>query len=382
MKRLYLMMGVLVLLLIPTGAVLADSHETVIEAGEVINNDVIVFDGDVVIESGAEVNGDVIVFNGDAELAGAVNGDVVLFNGDMEAGDAASISGDCVLLNGDLSGSAEAELSCTQVGANGFGAFINGIDGDVVVPPVPPVPPVPAVPAVPDVPNEPGNPAEIDSPPIAPRAQGRDGGDFFGNLLSVVSSTVMAGLVALVAVGVFPNQLMQVRQTVREKPAASGAIGLLTAVAVPSIAVLLTIISAVLVIVCIGLLGFPIVLLMMLAFMLALMLGWVAVGSWLGQRLFAKRFSPLWNTVLGTMLMTFGLGLIGIVPFMFGESLLALVISAVGLGAVTLTQFGTKPYPPDADDAFVEEDVEEDAEKVSAVMETLHIEIDDEGGLS
>ncbi len=149
MKRLYLMMGVLVLLLIPTGAVLADSHETVIEAGEVINNDVIVFDGDVVIESGAEVNGDVIVFNGDAELAGAVNGDVVLFNGDMEAGDAASISGDCVLLNGDLSGSAEAELSCTHVGANGFGAFINGIDGDVVVPPVPPVPPVPAVPAVP-----------------------------------------------------------------------------------------------------------------------------------------------------------------------------------------------------------------------------------------
>ena len=55
--------------------------DTIIEANETVNNDVIVLDGDLTIREGAVVNGDVVVFNGDANVFGRVNGSVTLFNG-------------------------------------------------------------------------------------------------------------------------------------------------------------------------------------------------------------------------------------------------------------------------------------------------------------
>ena len=61
--------------------------DTIIEANETVNNDVIVLDGDLTIHQGAVVNGDVTVFNGDATVNGRVSGSVTLFNGDLIAGD-------------------------------------------------------------------------------------------------------------------------------------------------------------------------------------------------------------------------------------------------------------------------------------------------------
>jgi hypothetical protein len=61
--------------------------------------------------------------------------------------------------------------------------------------------------------------------------------------------------------------------------------------------------------------------------------------------------------------MTFLLGFLTAVPFTFGVGLVSLVLGFIGLGAVALTRFGTRPYPSIV---FVEDDI-----KINSVLDTL-----------
>ena len=154
MKRLIMVFVVLLLITMPAGAALADStSDTVVEEGETINNDVIVFDGDLEIKDDAVVNGDVIVFNGDAALDGTINGDLVIFNGDLDTGSAAAINGDCVLLNGSVDDSSSQGIGCTNIEGATLPGFVTGVQ------PIPAVPAVPAVPELPETPKIPPVPA-------------------------------------------------------------------------------------------------------------------------------------------------------------------------------------------------------------------------------
>lgn len=366
MKRVTFVIVVLLLLAIPASTAFAEPlFDTNVGENETVNNDVIVFDGDLTLESGAVVNGDVVVFNGDVKTAGTINGDLVIFNGDLEAEGDASVNGDCVLLNGSVENDSARGISCTNIEGGALTGLVQGIPpvavGPKAIPDIPDIPAVPDVPAVPDIP---------DVPDVTRHSRRSNTGvDFLG----VISSTLLLGLLAFVAGSVFPNHLQQVKATARSKPVASGAVGVLTAIAVPALAVLLAIVSAVLVIVCIGLLGFPIVLLMMLGLLAGMIFGWIAIGTWVGDRLFngAKR-SPAMRAALGTMVLTLGLGLLGmLLPWV--EGIVAFAAGAVGLGAVALTQFGRKPYPPQ------EETVEftEDAVKVANVLDTLPVDDDE-----
>jgi hypothetical protein len=88
-------------------------------------------------------------------------------------------------------------------------------------------------------------------------------------------------------------------------------------------------------------------LLLALGLVLGSLLGWVVVGTWLGVRLFGhgKDERIVRAAALGTGALTLIFGVLGLIPFVFGESLLAFVVVSIGLGAVALTQFGLKPYP-------------------------------------
>ena len=360
MKRITFVIVVLLLLAIPAGAAFAEPlFDTNVGENETVNNDVIVFDGDLTLENGAVVNGDVIIFNGDVDTAGTINGDLVIFNGDVEAEGSAAVNGDCVLLNGDVKDDSARGISCTNIEGGALSGLVQGIPPAAVAPKV--IPDVPDIPAVPDVPAVPAVP---DVPDVSRHsARSNKGIDFLG----VISSTLLLGLLAFASGSIFPNHLQQVKATARKKPFASGAVGVLTGIAVPALAVLLAVISAILVIVCIGLLGFPIVLLMMVGLLAAMIFGWIAVGTWVGERLFRNGERSLaFKAALGTMVLTFGLGLLGLlVPWL--EGIMAFAAGAVGLGAVALTQFGRKPYPP------VEETVEftEDDVKIATVLDTL-----------
>ncbi len=368
MKRLVMFFLVILALAMPAGAVLADPFfDTVVEENETINNDVIVFDGDLEIQNGGVVNGDVIVFNGDAELAGTINGDLVIFNGDLNAGGKAVIHGDCVLLNGDVDDESTSGIRCTNIEGAGLTGFSKGVP---VVPPVPAVPSVPAVPALPDtLPVPPVPPVDVFEGP----GHGNSG---FVDFVRAVGSSLLLGLLAFGVTSAFPEQMHQVKATIRKKPVASGAVGVLTAVAVPSIAVLLAIISAVLIIVCVGLLGFPLIMILLLGFMAAMLMGWIAIGSWVAGRLFRKKdWSAAKAAAIGTILLTFGLGLLGIVTGEWLQVMLSIILSSIGLGAVALTQFGRKPYPRSA---AADDVVEEDEDKISIVLDTLPDDDDDQ----
>lgn len=358
MKRISLIFIVLLLLAVPTGAALAAPYfDQVVHDGDTINNDVIIFDGDLEIHSGGTVNGDVVVFNGDTLIAGTVNGDLVIFNGDLEAEGSAHVNGDCVLLNGQINGESAGSVGCTTIQGDALPGLM---DEFKFVPPVPPLSPVPpTAPALPVFSNDGGG------------AMG-----FFANVLGAIGSSLLMGVLAFAVASLFPSQLQEMKSTVHKKAVASGAVGLLTAVAVPSIVTLLLLISVLLIIVCIGLIGFPIALVIMLAFIAAITLGWITVGTWLGGKIFrgnGRSFAMV--AALGTILMTLVLNILGMIPFVFGETILMVIISCVGLGAVTLTKFGMKPYPPLSVNEQVV--VEENSDKVSSVMETLHIDVEE-----
>lgn len=354
MKRLLLITVVVLLLTVPVGAVFAEPYfDTVVEEGETINNDVIVFDGDLEIQESATVNGDVIVFNGDAEVDGTVNGDLVIFNGDLDAGQQAAIHGDCVLLNGGVDNRSSSAISCTNI----EGADLPGLANVI-----------PAIPVVPDIPDIPDVP---DAPPVPPVVETRGpshAGSAFADFMRTIASSLLLGGLAFVVASAFPNHLLRVKSTIRKKPVASGFVGFLTALAVPIVVAILAVISAVLTIICIGLLGFPIILLILLAFVAAIAMGWVAAGTWLGQRLFqSSERSLAMKAALGTFILTFVLGLLGIMSGGWLEGLLGILITSIGLGAVALTQFGRRPYVEHEEPAAADED----ADKISIVLETL-----------
>lgn len=383
MKKKHLIPIILLILLmgfVVPGAMAAPAPDTVIGENEVVNNDVVVLEGDVEIQTGAVVNGDVIVFNGDTEIDGRVNGDVVLFNGNLEAGEEAVLTGDCILFNGEAD-SANVLVECTSIGELGgelapLAALVPQLFGET--PGVPPLPEMPAMPEMPELPAMPEMPAMPEIEPVAPvRVEPVDSGSsFWGGLLGVLALSLFTGILGFVAGAVMPDNLRQITATARNRTIASGAAGALTAVAVPSAIVLLIPVSIVLTFVCIGLLGFPLMLVLALGLVAGTVLGWVATGTWLGSRLYNRNKrgrSVAWTAALGTATLTLAVGLFGLL-FSFGGMVLWLGLTAIGLGAVALTRFGTRPYPTRAaldTPPSLDDEIQLDEDKVETVLLTL-----------
>jgi hypothetical protein len=180
---------------------------------------------------------------------------------------------------------------------------------------------------------------------------------------------LVLGILALLVGAVVPGHLGQISDTLVRKPAASGTVGLLTAIAGPSLILLLAIVSFLLTFVCIGLLGWPIVFMLPVVLAAGVLLGWVSIGTLLGRRLavwlkLTNRSAPL-VAALGTVVLTLAAALLGSLPFWLGGwvwRLVTLLVLCAGLGAVALTRFGTRPYPQ------MEAGL---GKKVPAVLETL-----------
>ncbi len=344
---LFILLLLALLVLVPAGAAhAAPNFDRTVGKGETVHEDLVIFGGTLVIENGATVEGDVTIFGGRAEIAGDVEGDVAIFGGEvilagsiagdivilggtLKADSTAEVDGECILVGGSLSGDGAGSVICAEVGdftGLAFPALIQS-----------PIPPV--LPSMPELPSRPV--VHIDS-----------GRGFFGTISAVTGQSLLLGLLALAIAYLTPNNLTQVGQTLREKPGASGAVGVLTAIAVPTVGLFLLFLSIILTIVCIGILGYPIVLAIFIAFFAALLLGWVAIGTLFGRRL--ARWLKLTNRSLpvvaglGTAVLTLVVGLLTALPFWLGSPvwwLVALVASFAGLGAVALTRFGTRPYP-------------------------------------
>ncbi len=364
-RKIFAAIFILILLVIPLStASAAQEYDRIIRSGETVHEDVVIFGGSLLIEDGAEVigdvsvfggqalingmvDGDIVIFGGETTVAGSVSGDLVVFGGALHSDSTADVDGDCILIGGTVTGDGGA--SCTEVGQ-----FPNFIFPGLAEPVAPR-----SAPDIPEVPRQ----------PELPVWTGTRDRNFFGAIGSAIGWGVLNGILALVIAYVAPNHLGQVGYTLRNKPVAGGVVGVLSMIAIPSIAVILAILSAILTIVCIGLLGWPILLVLGIGFMVALLVGWVAAGNLLGQRLviwfkFKNQSLPV-TAALGTAVLSLAASLLSSLPFWLGGwfwSILAFLILSAGLGSVALTRYGSRPYPAR---------VAANHNKVNAVMETL-----------
>ncbi|MCL4867656.1 MAG: hypothetical protein KJ063_01695 [Anaerolineae bacterium] len=324
MKRLGFLL-LLLAVLMPVGLIrAAPPADRIIPPRAVVNEDIVLLNEDLRVENGATINGSIIVTQGDVFIAGTVNGDVVIFNGDLEWGETAQLRGECVITGGKLVNQSTTHAPCKIAPAIPGWGILNQLLGP---------------------------------PTTVPPPQWQWGiGRFVGRVMEAAGWTFTLGVLALVIASVFPRQLHQVSTVVSEKPVVSGTVGLLTGIAGASLMALLSAVFGILILACgLGLLGFPIVIVLSVALAAAALMGWVAIGHkvgvWLAEPLKLKNPSLPTTTVIGTVALSLMVGLLHILGMGFGQWLLMTIVGAVGLGAAALTQFGTRPYPVPTVDA-------------------------------
>ncbi len=350
--RFLWLFGVLLLIALPTGAAFAapdpddisgfpfdrilPGEDFILKDGETERGDVVVLGGSAEIEDGAVLEGDLAVFAGDVEIGGTVQGNVAVIGGDVDALGTAHIEGDCVVMGGEFDIGEGARID-GEVVTNPEGSwfpFVGRGDWNWEGRRIPPLPSLPS----------PG------TTPLSPsRIVYRHETSFAGRVGGALLSAIAIGVVALLAALFWPRQTDRVRSVVLRQPAASGLVGFLTLLAVGLLTPFLVLLSLVLILVCIGLLGFPLIALLWLIVGAACLFGWAAIGQlvgrWIGGRLGIQGMTPAAEAGLGAFGLSLVLGLIQAIPFVgISGSLLSFGILCVGLGAVVLTRFGRRDY--------------------------------------
>ena len=281
-------------------SVIGDSYS--LPAGQQLDSNLVVLGAEATIDSGATINCNVVVMGGDLSLAGKVLGDVVVVGGDVHLLSTAEVDGRLQSLGGTLTqdDGAQVKGSVGQGFSVGSGPKLPAVNGSFSV--------LAAVLA------------------------------FYRTVTRTILGALGLGLMALLVVLFWPEQTARVRAAVSNAPGQAGALGLLTVVAVPVLIALAAITIC----------------LIPAAFMAAVLLGaavafgWIALGELVGQRLAGAlklvNLSPAVAAGLGTALLSLAVSAVGWLPCI--GWIAPVILAAVGLGAVTLTRFGTQPYLP------------------------------------
>jgi len=275
----------------------------VLRSGEVLSGNLAVLGGTATLERGSTVEGDVAIAGGQLVLAGTIEGSAAVFGGTAVLEETAVIEGDFASFGGTVE---------TAPGAVILGETFDGLRfarPSVIVPETPRLPEVPI-----------------------PLLRSRPFGGF-GEIISwqfaTLGSALMMLLLGIIAVLVAPKPLSRIASAAAAQPALSFGAGLLTFI-VGILAGTLLLIAC-----CLGLFVW-------LALLIAIAIGWIAVGLWVGQRLLAalkvRDASALAEVALGVFLIT----ILGRFPLCLG-ALFSAVIGSIGLGAVVLTRFGRQP---------------------------------------
>jgi len=278
----------------------------VLHADEVLGGNLAVLGGTATLEQGSTVKGDVAVAGGQLIIAGTVEGSAAVLGGTAVLEDTAVIEGDFASFGGTAKMASGAVIK---------GESFGGLDSK---PPSLEIPELPSLPAAP-------------KPFISPRP--------FGSLGQIISwqfatlgAALMMLLLGIIAVVVAPKPMSRIASAAATQPALSFGAGLLTFI-VGILAGALLLIAC-----CLGVFVW-------LALLIAIAVGWIAVGLWAGQRLLAalkvRDASVLAEVALGVFLIT----ILGRLPCCLG-ALFSAVVGSIGLGAVVLTRFGRQPLVP------------------------------------
>lgn len=280
-----------------------------LRSGESLDGDQVWVGSSLAFDQGSAVNGDITMIGDDVVASGLVSGDLTVIANDFTLDSTARVTGDLTYCT---------DRSHIQEGAQVGGELKNECAGD--------------------------------GRSVLDRIGG-SGGDrwqpgLLTRLLGTLGRVLFLGGVAALGMVLFPDGLRRMSSSMRSAPYASAGIGCLTLLAAIGVSVLYAI-SLILVI---PLLVLPLFVLAWLALGLALLVGWAAfahpVGGWILRRAGIPDQPAMVQAAVGGL----ALGLAVMVWDLFWitswiGSLAALIVSAIGLGAVILTRLGTRAYP-------------------------------------
>lgn len=283
-----------------TGDISLFGQDLIIEESQHSIGNAAVVAGSAFIREGGTLSGDLAVIGGNARIGGTVEGDIVVIGGALELEDSARVLGDVVamgtlnrhpdaLIRGSVVAGAEASGRVAELGSV--------LRGDVAA--------------------------------LRPQGGAGESSPFVRGLLSAlrfVGSLLAWLIVGALAVSLVPASMEHVGEVMKQSPALSVAMGILTLVAAVILLPLLTII----------IIGIPVVLVLVVALVLGAVVGWLAAAMLLGARLLrAGTHSKVEQVILGVVILT----LMGKVPCIGWLATVAAV--TWGLGGVVLTRFGT-----------------------------------------
>lgn len=277
-----------------------------LEEGSVVKGDLTVF-GSLVMEVGARVEGQVVV-TGSADVAGTVHGDLFC-------------AGTLILRSPSV---VEGDVSSTGTVEQEEGAMILG---DLL-----------------NTPEEPAWSVELpsgvldDFSVIAPEASVSPWIRGLLRSLQGIAFVLVMGLLSLVIVSLWPTQVESIGHALDCAPLTAFGMGLL-ALILASLGGGLLFLT-----ICLS----PVALLLMVGVGAALLLGWVGFSTMLGQKLLgqvlqSRDSNPAVAAVTGSLILSLAIALSQVWAPVHAL-LLALLVPALA-GGVTLTKFGTQPYP-------------------------------------
>lgn len=262
----------------------------------VIGGDVVVAGGNVEIESGASVRGDVVVAGGNVDIEGEIGGDVRGAAGSIVID--APVTGDVRLNSDDIELGDEARV--------GGRLEYTGEDE-----------------------------AEIDAAAVVSGGIDREAPERFGlqdGLLGWLTGVILRVLWLLVAGAVLivllPRGCVAVANGVRHRPLPSLLFGLLTLILTPVLIVILLI----------TVVGLPIALIGLVAYLAALYLSQVFVGLAIGRFILPNRWGDF-GRGFNLLAMTIGVLILAglrLIPLPYLSEAIAFVVAVIGLGAVAL----------------------------------------------
>lgn len=287
-----------------------------IASGAQVSRDVVSFGGNLAIEEGVNVSGDVVVFGGNVDIAGRIGHRVTVFGGNVTLEPGAVVENDLQVF-GNLNQRPGAVVRGRNLsgGRFNFGGFTVS--------------------------------------PFAPFASA----DGFLGLMTATAVGLMRGIlyaIAFAALGALtvlflPTQTAQVGEVAEHAALPSLGVGCLTSIVAFFLYLLLIFVSILL---AVTIIGIPLAVLLLvlppIALAVAWLFGWIAIGRLVGARILVGANAretwrvPVIAVIVGIVL----LSILGAVPF-FGWLVSALV-GLLGIGAVILSWFGTRPYPPAA----------------------------------
>lgn len=291
-----------------------------LESGQVLQGDLVIFGGSAQVQEGALVEGAVAVIGGSVQINGEVRGDVSVVGGSLALGSTAVVSGSAVNFGGSFDRHPDAVVRGDTI--TGFRLEDFAEDGGVILPPLDPETP------------------RIEIEPPQPRSFGDWLWHYLLRGLSAVAWAMILAVFGVLLLVFAPQPTARVAAAATTNPLLALLVGLVAWVAGLALIAILTITL------CLA----PFAAVLGLALLAAWFFGWLALGWYLGRRLLAAlnmtNPTPILEAALGVVLLTLLWRMPQMVPFI-GSIIfwvIGLFVGWLGLGAVTLTYFGTRAY--------------------------------------